>query len=80
MEGNQKKRLGRMKSPFRELQERGITQENWLNHLDEMTDEEITPMLNREVKGMLPSLEAARKARPEITDRERAETMKRYGF
>ena len=32
----------------RETKEKGITQENWLDYLDNVTDSEITAMLNRE--------------------------------
>ena len=31
-----------------ETKEKGITQENWLDYLDNLTDSEITAMLNRE--------------------------------
>ena len=67
-----------LKSPFRELEQRGITLENWLDHLDEMTDEEITPMLNLAVKNRLPHLEEERKASPDISDRRRAEIMRGF--
>ena len=36
---------GRLTSPYRELKERGITQENWLDSLDQMSDEEVSAML-----------------------------------
>ena len=53
------------------LRARGITQENWLRHLDQMTDQEITVMLTREWGKA--RLEEDRKAYPHTTDRARAE-------
>lgn len=55
-----------------------LTQDNWLNHLDEMTDEEITYMLDREPDAVRIAEE--RKAQPEISDRTTAEFMRDFGF
>ena len=40
---------GRLASPYRELQERGITDENYHLHLDEMTDQELAVWYNDNV-------------------------------
>lgn len=55
-----------------------LTRDNWLNHLDEMTDEEITYMLDREPDAV--RIEEERKAQPEISDRTTAEFMRDFGF
>lgn len=55
-----------------------LTRDNWLNHLDEMTDEEITYMLDREPDAVRIAEE--RKAQPEISDRTTAEFMRDFGF
>ena len=55
-----------------------LTRDNWLNHLDEMTDEEITYMLDREPDSVRIAEE--RKAQPEISDRTTAEFMRDFGF
>lgn len=60
------------------MAERGILFNNYLSHLDEMTDEEITAMLNREPRR--DGLEEERKAQPSITDRTRAEFMRDFGI
>ena len=70
---------GRLKFPWKELEERGITQENWLDHLDEMSDPEITAMLDTE-PGWKKRLDEERKAQPSISDRKRAEGMKYFGI
>jgi len=62
---------GRLMSPFRELNERGITRDNYHLHLDEMTDSEITAMLDwTEGKEYMDEM---RKAYPQQTDRTYAE-------
>ncbi len=59
------------------LEERGITKENWLDHLKEMTDPEITDMLNAICTKMeRENLDEARAASKRITDRMRAERMR----
>ena len=55
-----------------------LTRDNWLNHLDEMTDEEITYVLDREPDAVRIAEE--RKAQPEISDRTTAEFMRDFGF
>ena len=50
---------------------KGLTQDNWLDHLDAMTDEEITYMLDREPDAKRIAEE--RKAQPSLSDRTRAE-------
>lgn len=55
-----------------------LTRDNWLNHLDEMTDEEITYMLDTEPDAVRIAEE--RKAQPEISDRTTAEFMRDFGF
>ena len=60
------------------LKERGILFNNYLSHLDEMKDEEITAMLNLEPRRK--SLDEARKARPSLTDRMWAEGMRDFGI
>ena len=59
-----------------DLKKRGITQRNWLRHLDEMTDEEITYMLDHEPDATL--IAEARKAQPSISDRTRAEFLRDF--
>ena len=56
-----------------------ITQENWLDHLDELTDEQITKFLDNE-PGWKNRLDEERKAQPSISDRQRAEGMKYFGI
>ena len=58
------------------IRDRGITQENWLQHLDTMSDEEITYMLDREPGKA--RLDEERKANPSITDRIWAETLRDF--
>ena len=53
-----------------------ITQENWLQHLDELTDEQITEFLNKEPGEA--RLDEERKAQPTITDRTRAEYLRDF--
>ena len=55
---------------------KGLTQDNWLEHLDEMTDEEITYMLDREPDAKVIAEE--RKARPSLSDRTRAEFLRDF--
>ena len=55
-----------------------LTRDNWLNHLDEMTDEEITYMLDRDPDAVRIAEE--RNAQPEISDRTTAEFMRDFGF
>ena len=59
-----------------DLKKRGITQRNWLRHLDEMTDEEITYMLDHEPNAA--EIAEARKAQPNISDRTMAEFMRDF--
>lgn len=63
----------RAMEPFKS---RGITQENWLQHLDELTDEEITYLLDQEPGK--ERLDEERKADPNISDRTRAEFMRDF--
>ena len=58
------------------LQRKGVTQENWLQHLDELTDEEITSLLDREPNR--GQLDEEREARPDISDRTRAEFLRDF--
>ena len=51
-------------------------QDNWLQHLDEMTDEEITERLNQEPGR--ERLDEERRASPDITDRTRAEFLRDF--
>lgn len=55
---------------------KGLTQDNWLEHLDEMTDEEITYMLDREPDAKVIAEE--RKAQPSLSDRTRAEFLRDF--
>ena len=48
-----------------------ITVDNYLYHLDELTDEQITEFLNQEPNA--ERIAEERKAMPSITDRSRAE-------
>ena len=58
------------------IKAKGLTLDNYLQHLDEMTDEEITFMLNQEPGRK--RLDEERKARPDITDRSRAEFLRDF--
>ena len=58
------------------IQAKGLTLDNYLQHLDEMTDEEITYMLNQEPGK--ERLDEERAADPSITDRTRAEFMRDF--
>ena len=58
------------------IKNKGLTMDNYLQHLDEMTDEEITFMLNQEPGR--ERLDEERKARPSITDRSRAEFLRDF--
>ena len=53
------------------IKAKGLTLDNYLWHLDEMTDEEITYMLDQEPGK--EQLDEERKAQPNISDRTRAE-------
>ena len=77
LEKNGRKIPGRLAQPFRDLEKRGITRENWLDNLDQMTDSEITVMLNLRPDKKI--LDESRKASPSISDRNRAEAMKYFG-
>ena len=59
------------------LKKRGITQENWLQNLDNMSDSEITEMLN--LRPFRKRLDEERKAQPSLTDRDRAECLRYFG-
>ena len=69
----------RLASPYKELSERGITKNNWLEHLDEMEDSEITAMLNIDSGVSRKRLDEERKAQPDLTDRMYAEGMRDFG-
>lgn len=56
--------------------DRGINQDNWLQHLNELTDEEITFLLDREPGK--ERLDEERKADPSISDRTRAEYLRDF--
>ena len=55
---------------------KGLTQGNWLEHLDEMTDEDITFMLDKEPDAKRIAEE--RKAQPSLSDRTRAEFLRDF--
>ena len=60
------------------LEERGINQDNWLRHLDEMTDREISYMLDQE-----PGIGRRNEGRivhPEASEREYAEFKRDFGI
>lgn len=56
--------------------DRGINQDNWLWHLDELTDGEITFLLDRELGKA--KLDEERKADPNISDRTYAEYLRDF--
>lgn len=58
------------------IQAKGLTPDNYLQHLDEMTDEEITHMLNQEPGRK--RLDEERKAWPSLSDRSRAEFLRDF--
>ena len=66
------------KSPYKEMRERGITEENWLDNLDSLTDKEVTAMLNLSSKNRKGNLDEERKASPDISDRQRAELIRDF--
>ena len=55
---------------------RGITEDDYHLHLDEMTDEEITLMLN--ITEGYDYMESIRKAQPKMTDRTYAEILRDF--
>lgn len=59
------------------LREKHIDERNWLKHLDEMTDREITFMLEQHPGKA--ELDLNRKKHPEISDRVRAEFLRDFG-
>lgn len=59
-----------------QIRAKGLTMDNYLDHLDEMTDEEITYMLNQEPGREL--LDAQRRADPSISDRTHAEFLRDF--
>lgn len=64
----------RERATLSRLKFRGIVQENWLDHLDEMSDSEITLMLDlTEGKAYM---DEDRKAYPKMSDRTRAEFLR----
>lgn len=65
-------------NPYRESSERGITQENWLNNLDKMSDSEITAMLDVDSRHEL--WQEDRKAHPSTSDRQRTEGLRDFGI
>lgn len=58
------------------IKAKNLTMDNYLDHLGEMTDEEITYMLNQEPGRK--RLDEERRARPDITDRTRAEFLRDF--
>lgn len=60
------------------LEKRGINLENWLRHLDEMTDREISYMLDQEIG--TGRREEDRIVHPEASEREYAEFMRDFGL
>ncbi len=58
------------------IKKKGLTLDNYLQRQDEMTDEEITYMLNQEPGRA--RLDEERKAWPSITDRSRAEFLRDF--
>lgn len=58
------------------IRAKGLTMDNYLDHLDEMTDEEITFMLNQEPGR--ERLDEERKADPSISDRTWAEFLRDF--
>lgn len=69
-------RVGRKSQPFRDLEKRGITEENYHLHLEEMSDQEISAMLDlTEGKSVM---EEQRKAQPSLTDRRLAEILRDF--
>ena len=64
------------KAMLHRLKKRGITPENFPWELDQMTDQEITFMLDlTEGKGMMDDM---RRAQPEQTDRQYAEFIRDF--
>lgn len=62
---------------YQELQDKGITWSNFLENLDERTDEEITCMMNNTHHNMCRWwIYKDRDKRPEVTDRQRAEEIR----
>ena len=53
-----------------------ITQQNWLQHLDSLSDEQITDYLNRTQNKEV--LDEERQADPSISDRTRAEYLRDF--
>lgn len=58
------------------IRAKGLTMENYLDHLDEMTDEEIAFMLNQEPGR--ERLDEERRADPSISDRTWAEFLRDF--
>jgi hypothetical protein len=58
------------------IQQKGLTLDNYLFRLDEMTDEEITYMLDLDEGKAL--MDEARAAQPNLSDRKRAEFMRYF--
>jgi hypothetical protein len=65
---------GKLARPFRELNERGITRDNYHLHLNEMEDSEITAMLDL-TQGK-EEMDRIRKAYPKQSDRTYAEFLR----
>ena len=62
---------------YQELRDKGITWNNFLENLDERTDEEITCIMNNALHNMCRWwIYEDRDKRPEVTDRQRAEEIR----
>lgn len=62
-----------------QLKQKGITQENWLQNLDSLSDPEITALLNQNAGKWQKRLDEERVAQPSVTDRARAECLRDFG-
>ena len=76
LEKNGRRIPGRLASPYRELSERGITRDNYHLHLGEMSDSEITAMLDlTEGKEYMDEI---RETYPKQSDRTYAEFLRDF--
>ena len=69
---------GRLEPPYWELAQRGITQNNWLDNLDNMTDEEVYAMLKSDPRG--GKWEDFLRASPSMTPRKLAEGIRDFSL